>query len=1064
VQRFVAKKFNVAFGGDGLSLLKALNIDFVDIDDLEKKLAKKIFLLLESDVDNKLYKLDFDGMNMSTELQTPSSANSLSASYLFTQNSTLELGGVCNSVHMFMQLTAYAAWALYSIDGKALHKNGALFILPKKIDFQNLVNQNSIAENKNNRDGFDLTDQGFSLNRALAETNYCIFCHKQNKDSCRSGLHEKDGGIKKDSLNVELKGCPLDQKISEMNLLKSEGFSLSSLAMAIIDNPMVAGTGSRICNDCMKSCIFQKQDPVDIPQVETRVLKDVLSLPYGFEIYSLLTRWNPLNINSPLPKNNSGKKVLVCGLGPAGYTLSHYLLNEGHEVVAIDGLKIEPLHPEISGVNLDKTRCEFRPIKFLDEIYEPLSSRLIQGFGGVAEYGITVRWDKNFLKVIRLLLERRSNFSMFGGLRFGSSITEKIAFERYGFNHIAVCIGAGRPNIINLENNFARGIRQASDFLMSLQLTGAFRQDLSSNLQIRMPILVVGGGLTAVDTACEAGAYYIEQIRKFAKKTFAIGKENLFKNFSEEEKIIAEEFLTHHIELAKSSSNAEFLKKLGGVKILYRKKIQDSPAYKMNHQELEKALGEGVEFIENITPIKANLDEFGHIESLSCNEKTFDCKSLLVAAGTAPNLSPFTEDGVDYNHENISFFGDVDEKFEGNVVKAMASAKMGYKKISDQVANQQIINSQLSLREDFLVTIKQVERLSDNVVEVFVRAPLLANQTEIGHIFRLQNYHALAMQGGDKLLAMEGVAVTALSVDRVNGIISVIVVETGGSTSLIQNFRVGEPCIFMGPSGKPTEIPRNETVLLIGGGRGNQPLTALADAFRKNGCWVIFIAGYRDSKFIVRQKLMENSCDQMIFAIESGDDLKLNNPHNIVIKGTVIDAVKKYFGMNVWAGLQTPPSDKSNSNSLDKSNGSLSLGLGLEGVSNPYPPFMPSNIPSSASFDDKSSAIKIDRIFTIGNDKMMHEIAKLRHQNLIPAISDAPIAITSLNAPMQCMLKGVCSQCLQKRVNDNGEVEYFYSCMEQDQDMDRLDFEHLKARCGQNSIMEKASTLKYAKI
>ena len=29
-----------------------------------------------------------------------------------------------------------------------------------------------------------------------------------------------------------------------------------------------------------------------------------------------------------------------------------------------------------------------------------------EGFGGVAEYGITVRWDKNFLKLIRLLLER----------------------------------------------------------------------------------------------------------------------------------------------------------------------------------------------------------------------------------------------------------------------------------------------------------------------------------------------------------------------------------------------------------------------------------------------------------------------------------------------------------------------------------------------------------------------------------------------------------------------------------------------------------------------------------
>ena len=38
-----------------------------------------------------------------------------------------------------------------------------------------------------------------------------------------------------------------------------------------------------------------------------------------------------------------------------------------------------------------------------------------------------------------------------------------------GFDHVALCIGAGRPNIINIKNNYAKGIRSASDFLMSLQ-------------------------------------------------------------------------------------------------------------------------------------------------------------------------------------------------------------------------------------------------------------------------------------------------------------------------------------------------------------------------------------------------------------------------------------------------------------------------------------------------------------------------------------------------------------------------------------------------------------------
>jgi NADPH-dependent glutamate synthase beta subunit-like oxidoreductase len=241
-------------------------------------------------------------------------------------------------------------------------------------------------------------------------------------------------------------------------------------------------------------------------------------LPYGFEIYSLLTRWNPLNTLSPVPQKKSGKKILIAGLGPAGYTLAHHLLNDGHEIVAIDGLKIEPLDAEISGIDIFGNRKKFKPIKFVSEIYEPLSSRLIYGFGGVAEYGITARWDKNFLKIIRLLLERRANFRMFGGIRFGSSITEKIAFEEYGFDHVALCIGAGRPNIIDIKNNFAKGIRSASDFLMSLQLTGAFKKELFTNLQIRMPILVLGAGLTAMDTACEAQAYYLIQIEKFADK------------------------------------------------------------------------------------------------------------------------------------------------------------------------------------------------------------------------------------------------------------------------------------------------------------------------------------------------------------------------------------------------------------------------------------------------------------------------------------------------------------------------------------------------------------------
>ena len=161
-----------------------------------------------------------------------------------------------------------------------------------------------------------------------------------------------------------------------MHALRKRGDAIGALAIVIVDNPMCPGTGHRICNDCMKACIYQKQDPVNIPQIETGVLTDVLNLPWGVEIYGLLTRWNPLNIRRPYALPYNGHNVLVVGLGPAGYTLAHYLLNEGFGVVAIDGLKIEPLPDELTGRTRGRPP---RPIRDWSEIYQPLDAAHARG-------------------------------------------------------------------------------------------------------------------------------------------------------------------------------------------------------------------------------------------------------------------------------------------------------------------------------------------------------------------------------------------------------------------------------------------------------------------------------------------------------------------------------------------------------------------------------------------------------------------------------------------------------------------------------------------------------------
>src|SRR5579862_4326519 len=527
----------------------------------------------------------------------------------------------------------YAAWATLSPAGQRKHRQGLMFKVPHRLDMNHLVPVETIERDGvtmmrlpehdwRARDGFALTDAGTDLAGALDQANYCIWCHNQGKDSCSTGFKEKDGGFRKSVFGVTLAGCPLDEKISELNLVKSRGYSLGALAIVAVDNPVCAATGHRICNDCMKACIYQRQDPVDIPQIETRTLKDVLALPWGFEIYSLLTRWNPLNLRRPLPRPETGHKVLVVGLGPAGFTLAHHLINDGHFVAAIDGLKIEPLPAELVGDG-------FAPVRDVAALYKRLDERVMAGFGGVAEYGITVRWDKNFLKIVRLLIERRRQFAMYGGVRFGGTVTIDGAFA-LGFDHIALCAGAGRPTVIPMDNALALGVRQASDFLMALQLTGAAKTDSIANLTVRLPVVVIGGGLTAIDTATEALAYYPLQVEKFLSRYETLvaerGAEAVRAEWNGAEREGAEEFILHarliraERELAAREGRPPRLAQLidgwGGVTIAYRRRLVDAPSYTLNHEEVAKALEEGIRFAEMLTPVAVDVDVFDQAHSL----------------------------------------------------------------------------------------------------------------------------------------------------------------------------------------------------------------------------------------------------------------------------------------------------------------------------------------------------------------------------------------------------------------------------------------------------------------
>ena len=972
----------------------------------------------------------------------------------------------------------FTAWVALTAEGRARYGQGALFHSPGKRDPLARVPTSTQRSDGltwleappehplRQRQGFALSDPGSDLSGGLSEIHYCIYCHHQGKDSCSTGLRTPGGEFQKNALGATQTGCPLGERISEMQEAKQRGYALSALGIACVDNPMIAGTGHRICNDCMVGCVYQNQnrDPVNIPQAETRILKDVLELPWGFEIYSLLTRWNPFNLRRPVPHAPTGRSVLVVGIGPAGYTLAHHLLNDGHAVVAIDGLKIEPLPAGLCA--RDAGGAPLGLIRDAAELRERLNERVNAGFGGVAEYGITVRWDKNFLKILRLLLERRAQFALYGGIRFGGALTVESAFAA-GFDHIALCTGAGKPTILGIPNGLAPGVRQASDFLMALQLTGAARADTLANLQIRLPVVVIGGGLTAIDTCTEALAYYPVQVERFLTRYEQLctrhGAAHVRARWTVEEQAIGDEFLSHaqSLRAERASAAAEgreaditgLLRTWGGARVVYRRTMTASPAYR-NHEEIAKALEEGIAFGENLTPVAVEVDQYGHASGLRVRdstrntESTLPARSILVAAGTVPNtivgreLPGFDLDGKYFQaHDEsgqrvspqrcskpdsthvvahlatdgraVTFFGDLHPSFAGNVVTAMASAKNGYPVITRLLTKIEPSSDPQSLRDrlhpEVSAAVVRVERLTSNIVEVVVKAPRAAREFRPGQFFRLQNFEAFAPASGATRFVMEGLALTGAWVDPEQGHVGLVTLEMGGSSSLCEFLQPGEPVVLMGPTGEPTHIPNNETVALIGGGLGNAVLFSIGRAMRTAGCRVLYFAGYRSHADVFKHADIEKAADVVVWCADSAPAPAVHRPTDKSFVGNVVEALGAY---------------------------------------------------ATGRLGDTPIRVEdVDRIIAIGSDRMMAAVASARHHTLSGYLKAGHVALASINSPMQCMMKEICAQCLQAHRDPlTGEETVVFTCLNQDQPMDRVVFPVLRDRLSQNSLQEKLTS------
>ena len=357
----------------------------------------------------------------------------------------------------------------------------------------------------------------------------------------------------------------------------------------------------------------------------------------------------------------------------------------------------------------------------------------------------------------------------------------------------------------------------------------------------------------------------------------------------------------------------------------------------------------------------------------------------------------------------VSFFGDLHPGWSGSVVRAMASALRGYPVISRVLAHRPPADPRAfqdfarECQSQLKATVVRVQRLAPRILEVVVHAPMAARNFQPGQFFRLQNFESFRPAA-----AMEPLALTGAWVDRAAGLVGTIVLEMGGSSDLCARLQPGEAVILMGPTGTPTTIPNGETVVLVGGGLGNAVLFSIGAAMRAAGSRVLYFAGYRSAADRFHVADLEAAADIIVWCCDEAPGILPSRAQDLAFQGNVVEAMKAY--------------------------GEGSLGLGAAA---------PIRLQ------------KADRLLAIGSDRMMAAVGRARHdvlKNLLPA---RHVALGSVNSPMQCMLKGVCGQCLQLlRDPTTGQTRLIFSCQTQDQSLDDIDFSVLHQRLTQNRLEE----------
>jgi len=163
-----------------------------------------------------------------------------------------------------------------------------------------------------------------------------------------------------------------------------------------------------------------------------------------------------------------------------------------------------------------------------------------------------------------------------------------------------------------------------------------------------------------------------------------------------------------------------------------------------------------------------------------------------------------------------------------------------------------------------------------SIVRFEVNAPRIASKVKAGEFVIIR-----VNETGERI------PLTVADKDPFSGTITLIFQVVGKTTALMRSLKEGDLLKdVVGPLGKPAEVEKVGTVVMVGGGTGIAILHHVAKAFKEAGNFVIGIIGARDKETMILENEMENICDELIITTDDGS-------HGI--RGFVTDPLKKYL-------------------------------------------------------------------------------------------------------------------------------------------------------------------------